>query len=145
MESSSTDMVSYDSYRQLVTFAVLLSVCIPSVICSLVVLIFFATHWSTMISKALQHHSVFILIVISLLYTTIDVPFSLNYFRIGQHPYRSIRFCIWWYWIDYSLLSMSLFVTATASIQRHILIFHSNWLNISRKRCDYSIIFRWWS
>jgi hypothetical protein len=134
MEETNDTIITYDSYREPVTFAVLLLVAIPAIICTLVILIFFFSHWHSMITKALHHHAIFLLIIISFLYTTFDLPFSLNYFRIGYHPYRSIPFCLWWYWFDYSLLAMSLFLTATASIQRHILIFNSQWLHVSKKR-----------
>ena len=102
--------------------------------CILVILAFSLSHWYIVITKSLHHHAVLLLIVLSFLYTSFDLPFSINYFRLGYHPYRSIPFCLWWYWLDYSLIAMSLFLTATASIQRHILIFHSQWLNVRRTR-----------
>ena len=127
-------MNTFDSYRQPWSFGALLTVGIPSIACSLLILSFFLANWYSMMKKALHHHTIFLLTVVSVLYTSFDLPFSLNYFRIGYHPYRSIPFCLWWYWFDYSLLGMSLFVTATTSVQRHILIFHSQWLSLGKRR-----------
>ena len=124
----------FDSYRQPWTFGVLLTVTIPAIGCSLLILVFFLTYWHSMIKKALHQHTIFLLTIVSFLYTAFDLPFSINYFRLGYHPYRSIPFCLWWYWFDYSLVGVSLFLTATASVQRHIIIFHSQWLNVGKRR-----------
>jgi hypothetical protein len=129
--SKATNMstsINYDAFQQPGTFIVLLSVTIPSLICSSTILIYFLRHRRTMIVQSPHHHPILILTAVSFLYTSFDLPFSLNYFRTDQHYYRSIRFCIWWYWFDYSLLGISFFVAMIASLQRHILIFHSNWL-----------------
>ena len=134
MNETDTITINYYIYSQPITFTSLVIVAIPSLICTLLILGFFFSHWPAMITKSLHHHAIFLLTIVSLLYTSFDLPFSINYFRIGQHPYRSIPFCLWWYWFDSSLLSMSLFLTATASIQRHILIFNSQWLHVKRTR-----------
>ena len=134
MDETNTITIDYYVYSQPITFTLLVIVGIPSLVCSLLILGFFFSHWPTMISKSLHHHAIFLLTVVSFLYTSFDLPFSINYFRIGQHPYRSIPFCIWWYWFDSSLLSMSLFLMATASVQRHVLIFNSQWLHVKRMR-----------
>ena len=127
-------ILNFDAYRQPWTFTVLLIVVILALVSTLSTTAFFFSHWKSMITKALCHHTVFLLTVTSFLYTAFDLPLSLNYFRIGYHPYRSIPFCIGWYWYDYSLLMISRCVVATASIQRHILVFRSQWLQTKRKR-----------
>lgn len=134
MERADENFNIFDSYRQPWTFGILLTVSVPSIVVSLLILIFFFANWRSMIKKALNCHTILLLTVISFLYTSFDLPFSLNYFRLGYHPYRSIPFCLWWYWFDYSLLGMSLFLTATASVQRHILIFHSHWFSVGKRR-----------
>lgn len=87
-----------------------------------------------MVIKTLCHHAILLLIIISFFYVTLDLPFSISYFHFGYDIIRTPSFCLWWYWIDYTILAISLFVTATASIQRHILIFNSQWLRIQRAR-----------
>ena len=105
-----------------------------ALLAALMILGFCFTHWDSMVNKSLHHHAVFLLTLVSLLYTAIDLSISMNYFRLGYHPYRSIPFCLWWYWFEYSVLTMSLLLTATASLQRHILIFHSHWLLVRNRR-----------
>ena len=134
MEQVNISIINYDDYREPVVFGLLIVFAVPAIILSLFILTFFFSQWNLMIQKTIHHHAIFLLIIISFLYTTFDLPFSINYFRIGQHPYRSIPFCLCWYWFDYSLLTLSLTITATASIQRHILIFHSQWLQVNRTR-----------
>ena len=126
--------MDYDSYRRPITLGLIIPVVILSLSCTFLILGYFLTHSHVMLRKSLHHHAVFLLTIVSLLYTAFDLPFSMNYFRQGFHPYRSIPFCLWWYWFDYSLVSMSLYLTATASIQRHILVFHSHLLQVRTKR-----------
>lgn len=125
---------NYDMFRRPVTFVLLLIVIIPAIVCAIFIIIFIYFHWYSVIGKTLHHHATFLLLIVSCLYTAFDLPFSMNYLRVGYHSYRSIPFCLWWYWFDYSLLAINLFVTATASIQRHILIYNSFWLNVRKKR-----------
>jgi hypothetical protein len=134
MGDSNTTSISYDSYRRPVTFGLLSVVVPPSILCALLILGFSLTHWHAMVGKAVHHHAILLLTVLSFVYTISDLPFSMNYLRIGSHPYRSIPFCLWWYWFDYSLLASCLFLTATASVQRHILIFHAHWLQVGNNR-----------
>jgi hypothetical protein len=79
-------------------------------------------------------HGIFLLTIISLLYTILDLPFTISFYRLGHNSPKTPSFCLWWYWIDHSILTISLFLTATASVERHILIFRSAWLNIYHGR-----------
>ena len=126
--------INYDIFRRPVTFVLLLIVVIPAIVCAIFIFIFIYFHWYSVIVKTLHHHATFLLLIVSCLYTSFDLPFSMNYLRVGHHSYRSMSFCLWWYWFDYSLLTINLFVTATASIQRHILVYNSFWLNVPKTR-----------
>ena len=126
--------INYDQYRKPIAFGSLLAVIIPASICTIFILAFFFSHWNVMIKKSLQHHAIFLLMIISFLYIVFDSPSTLSYFQYGYDVYRSMSVCLSWYWLHYSLLVMSLTITATASVQRHILIFHSHLLQIRRKR-----------
>ncbi len=118
----------------LVSFILLLIVEIPSIACILIILPYFFCHWHSMMTKALHNHVIFLLIIVSFFYVTLDLPFVINHYRLGYDNFRKPSFCLWWYWLDYTLLLISLFLTATASVQRHILVFNSYWLRIHRKR-----------
>ncbi|CAF1378888.1 unnamed protein product [Adineta steineri] len=133
-EENSSTITEYSIDPKPILFSILLFVEITSILCSLIILIYFFFHWKSMINKALQNHVVFLLIIVSLLYTTLDLPFTLNSQRIGYDYPQTVSFCRWWYWIDWTLLVNSLYLTAIGSIQRHILIFHNHLLQINRIR-----------
>ena len=117
------------------TFVLLLTVEIPSIACVFLVLVYFFSHWDSMITKALPHHAIFLLLIVSFLYVTLDLPFIINhYYQRGCDNLRTPSFCSSWYWLDYTLLTSSLFLAATASVQRHILVFNAHSLRLRRKR-----------
>jgi hypothetical protein len=115
-------------------FILLLIVEIPSIICTLLILTYLFRNWYTMVIKSLRNHVILILIIISLINTTLDLPFTINSYRLGYDNPRTLSFCHWWYWLDYTLIVTSIFLTAIASVQRHFLIFHAHWLRIRRIR-----------
>jgi hypothetical protein len=117
-----------------IMFILLLIVEIPSILCTCFILIFFFFNWHSLMTKGLRNHVIFLLIVVSLLYITLDLPFIISYYHLGYDRFRTPSFCLWWYWLDYTVLVMSLILTATASVQRHILIFNSHCLRVRRKR-----------
>ena len=117
-----------------IMFILLLIVEIPSIICTCFILTFFFCNWHSMMIKGVRNHAIFCLIIVSLLYVTLDLPFIISFNHLGYDRFRTLTFCRWWYWLDYTLLIMSLMLTATASVQRHILIFNHHCLRIRRKR-----------
>ena len=132
--TNETTPIDYDVFRRPVQFVLLLIVGIPAIVSAILILIFIYLNWYSVMVKNLYHHATFLLLLVAFVYITLDLPFTLNYFRLGYHWYRSIPFCLWWYWFDYCLLAMNLCLTATASVQRHILIYNSLWLNATKNR-----------
>ena len=122
-----------------VEFVLLLLVELISLICTLLILIYTYFNRQVIVNKALHNHAILVIIFISFLYITLDLPFTISSYRSGHDPYRSLTFCQWWYWIDYFLIGTSLHVTAIASLQRYILIFKSYLLRERRTRwiCHY--------
>jgi hypothetical protein len=114
--------------------APLLVVEIPAIPCILLILFYLFSHCQTMVIKVLRNHPILLLTIISFLYITLDLPFTINSYRLGCDSPRSPAFCRWWYWIDYTIISISLLMTATASIQRHILIFNAHYFHQKRIR-----------
>ena len=117
-----------------ITYILLIIVEIPAILCTSLILIFFFRNWDLIMCKVLHNHAIFLLMVVSFLYTVLDLPFIISYYRLGYDVHRTRSFCVYWYWLDYTLLTYSLFLTATASIQRHILVFNARWLQGPRKR-----------
>lgn len=108
-----------------VEFVLLLLVELISLICTLIILIYTFVNRQLVVSKALHNHAILLIIFISFLYTSFDLPFTISSYRLGFDLYRSVTFCQWWYWIDYTLVGISLHITAVASVQRYIFIFKS--------------------
>lgn len=136
MENENTTITPNENVESvyLITFILLLIVEILSSVCILIILPYFFCHWHSMMTKALHNHVIFLLIIVSFIYVTIDLPFIMNYYRLGYDNFRKPSFCLAWYWLDYTLLSVSLYLTAAGSVQRHMLVFNSYWLRIHRKR-----------
>jgi hypothetical protein len=134
MNTDNTTIVHDTTTLYTIFYILLLIVEIPSITCALLILTYSLFNWHSMITKALHNHAVILLIVVSLFYSTLDLPFTIIRYYLGYDPFQSLSFCYWWYWIDYTLLATSLILTATASVQRHILIFNVHWLRIRRTR-----------
>ena len=134
-EENSTTVEKIPSGGIPVQFILLLIVEIPALFCTIVILIYLSYFWQTLIKRALRNHVLIILVILSFLYMTMDLPFSINSYRLGSDQPRNHSFCLWWYFLDYTLIIASIFLTATASIQRHILIFHAQWLHSKRVKC----------
>ena len=134
MEDDNTTTVDDDSSPESIQFALLLIAEILAIPCTVLILFYLFQYWHTMIRKALRNHAVLLLTIITFFYIILDLPFSINSYRLGYDSLRTPSFCRWWYWIDYTIVVVSLFVAATASIQRHILIFNAQWLHFNRVR-----------
>ncbi len=79
----------------------------------------------------LNNHSIIALIIISFIETTTELPIALEYLRVGQVQPSKYSFCIFWIWYNFSLQTTNLSFMTWTSIERHILIFHSNWIQTS--------------
>ena len=134
MEDGNTTLVGDTSSSSQIQFILLLVVEIPAAICAVLILFCLFRHWHTMIRKALRNHTILLLTSISFLYITLDLPFTISSLHLGYDSPSSPSFCRYWYWIDYFLIVSSLFLTATASVQRHILIFNAACLRRMRVR-----------
>jgi hypothetical protein len=115
-------------------FRLLLVVEILSSICTLLILCYIVCDGRTTVIKAVHNHALLLIIVLSFCYIALDLPFTINSYRLGYDVFRSVAFCRWWYWVDYTLVGLSLLVTAVASLQRYILVFKGDLLRQHRTR-----------
>ncbi|CAF3918459.1 unnamed protein product [Adineta steineri] len=134
MEDDNSTITEDITYGEPIKFIILLITEILSLICSLCIIIFLCRNRLALVKKNLHNHFVLLLVSVTLINLTVDLPFTIAHYRLGYDEYRKISFCLWWYWIDYTLLIISIFLTAAASIQRHILIFNAHWFHIRRRR-----------
>jgi hypothetical protein len=101
---------------------------IPSIICSIFVL--YHLLFDRTLRHALNNHVIIILLIIELT----DVPWTLHYYLYNTNMIETPAFCIIWGWINFGLYVTQLLVFAWASLERHILIFHDQWVSTKRKR-----------
>ena len=134
MDDNSSVITPEPISGQRTEFTLLLLVEIFSILCTLLIFVHVYCNWTTIVSKALQNHAILLIVLISFTYTALDLPFTISSYRLGYDIYRTAFFCQWWYWIDDTLISLSLLITAIASLQRYILIFKSHLLRVRRTR-----------
>ncbi|CAF4966814.1 unnamed protein product, partial [Rotaria sp. Silwood1] len=84
--------------------------------------------------QAINNHVIILLLFNNLIYELIDISLFLNYYRLDTVLPATQSLCLIWIFIDEALYSVSTITVAWASIERHILIFHNQWLSSSRRR-----------
>jgi len=111
---------------------------IPSVLISLYILYKFSCF--PQYRSRLNNHPIIGLIIISFIETTTELPIALQYLRLGYVKPNKYGFCLFWIWYNFSLQTTNLTLMTWTSIQRHILIFHSNWVQTSIGRLKWHYI-----
>lgn len=98
----------------------------PSIVISIYILYQFCRHHQH--RSRLPNHFIIALVVVSLMDTTLEMPIVLHYLRLGRVETSKYSFCLFWVWVCYSLQTVNIFLMTWTSIERHIFIFHSNWI-----------------
>lgn len=105
---------------------------IGSFICTVFVLYYLLTDKA--LRHALHNHIIIILLIIGLVYELTDIPWILYYSYTGVPLISSPVYYLLWVFIDYAFYSTQIALFAWATMERHILIFHDQWLSTKRKR-----------
>ncbi|CAF0923178.1 unnamed protein product [Adineta ricciae] len=113
-----------------VKFWLLLTLAIPSTICSILVFIYFFRRWNRL---TLDHHLTLILVTVCFIQLTTNFPFIIIYNHFNWVVPTTDSFCLWWNWWEYGLNGVLLFAMAWGSIERHLLVFHRGMM-ITRKQ-----------
>jgi hypothetical protein len=121
-----------------IIFGILLTLMIPSVICSLLILYYFAR--SPELLKRLNNHVILGLLLISLiqvshkqlilkkilfffLKVTTEMPLTLMVLHTGHVAVQSSTFCHFWIVYNYALIVINLMFMAYGCIERYFLVF----------------------
>jgi hypothetical protein len=120
-----------------IRFWLLLVLSIPSILCSLLIFVYFYRRRHKL---TIHHHITLVLIILSFLQTTTDIPFAISYYQRGEVAFPSDAFCLWWTWWDYVMSAAPIFAMAWASIERHLLIFHTTLMSTRRKRWCFHVL-----
>ena len=84
--------------------------------------------------KALSNHAIILLLISNGLQTLIDVPSQLAYYYTGIMQSATVAYCVYTYFIDYTLFTTCFLLLTWASFERHILIFHKHFFDAAAKR-----------
>ena len=82
----------------------------------------------------LHNHPNLLILPITLVYELGNLLFSIHFSLTGQLLSTSIIFRTFWGFIDWTFLTLQFFLVAWATIERHILIFHSHLVSTKIKR-----------
>jgi hypothetical protein len=131
MSNNSTIPIPADSLSHSIKFVVLLAIQIPSSIASSISLIYIVL---TPAFRSKEHNrSICVLLVINFIQLMSDLPMTINFFRTGGivQP-ASSAYCLCWIWFEFTLNGISIDLMTWISIERHLLIFHSNSIRAMR-------------
>ena len=120
------------SVSRAIRFWVLLPCGVLSVGCCLVLLYYFIR--VPKLHRALYNHVVIILILLELLYLIIDIPLYLNYLRLASAWPAIPSTCLMWWLSANGLHETITILVAWAALERHVLVFHHQWLLTKKKR-----------
>ena len=117
-------MSDFYEIRRLVKYGVLQTTTVPSLICDLLVFMYFIRHYRRELLNAPHNHVIFCLLMVSFLQKMTDTSIILSYLRWGTAPIQHGTFCLIWNWLDYSGTATCLHLLAWCSIERHFFVFH---------------------
>lgn len=84
--------------------------------------------------RALHNHVIIVLLMVGLIYESINIPWIL-YNDFNRSPLiESELFYSVWTFFNYSFYALQVELFAWATIERHLLIFHDRWIRTSRQR-----------
>ncbi len=133
LNNTNSSLEDYDELiPNAVRFWVYLIFLIPSIICSLFVLYYLL--WHRTLRHALHNHAIIISMFIGLIYQVTIYPWMLYGYRYEGIWDRSRLFCTIWIFIDWGLYYTQTILFAWATMERHILIFHRQWVVTKKQR-----------
>lgn len=109
---------------------------IPSLICSL--FLFYQYLSNSVRRHAIHNHTILIIILANIILIVTDFSWMLDSLRhAGTVLSATEAFCLIWWFLDFTLYNTQTIILAWASIERHILIFHSRILSTRKQRFYY--------
>lgn len=103
-----------------------------SIPCYLFVMYHFLIHRRT--RQALYNHVIILLLGYNFIDLTIDLSMTMSYSLLGYVSPFSPIICLTWQFVDYGIWYGSISLMFWASVERHVLVFHSNLIRTARGR-----------
>jgi hypothetical protein len=110
----------------IVCFWLYLIFVIPSILCGIFNLYHLLVDRT--LRQALNNHVIIVILFLGLFFNLTDTIYSMHYYRTGYALSATRSFCFMWVYLDYTTTVSILILVAWASVERHILIFHQNWV-----------------
>jgi hypothetical protein len=120
------------SWPRPLRFWLLLIFVVPSITCSLFLL--YHLLFDRTLRHALNNHTIIVLLILAFIFQLIDIPWYLDFIRRGIVWPQTPAHCLVWWFVDLGVYNTTAIVLAWASIERHILIFHTRWISTQKKR-----------
>lgn len=111
-----------------VKFSVLLALQIPAFFLTLLIFYFFLKNRATL--KTPQNYALFILLLVTYIQLAVTIPLRIHFFALGYASPATPLYCTIWTYITYTTSTMSEYLMATISVQRHMLVFHGHVVRI---------------
>ncbi|CAF0991115.1 unnamed protein product [Adineta steineri] len=105
---------------------------IVSIPCYIFVLYHFLAHKIT--RRALHNHVIIILLIYNFIDLTVDLSLTMTYSLFDIVSPFSPIICLLWQFIDYGIWYGTISLMFWASVERHILVFHSNIIRTKQRR-----------
>ncbi len=105
---------------------------VPSIICSLFVL--YHLLFDRALRRSLNNHVIILVLIIGFICQVTIYPWMFYFYNYQGIWYRSSIFCTIWSFIDWSFYIIHIQLFAWCTIERHILIFHDQWVSTRKKR-----------
>ncbi|CAF4066630.1 unnamed protein product [Adineta steineri] len=131
MGSFPSTLTNVPSYWPTVSFSLLLLGQILSIPCYF----FVGYHiiFEKSARKALHNHVIIILLFYNFLGITFDLSLTLDFDRVGYVSLFSPTLCHFWQLVDNGIWYGGIYLMMWASFERHILVFHSNFVRTKRQ------------
>jgi hypothetical protein len=84
--------------------------------------------------QALHNHTLILILLFELVYEVIDIPLHIQFSFTGAVRPTTPTLCLVWWFIDWGFYFLLVVLILFTSIERHILIFHSQMVATKRKR-----------
>ncbi|CAF1224382.1 unnamed protein product [Adineta ricciae] len=113
-------------------FWIILFLDVPSVICSLCLIIHIIIDRTQ--RHALYNHTIFLILIVNLPVQLLDTGLYLSVIRNGLVQPSLPILCLLWLLVDYCFYCMGVILLTWLAIERHILIFYDQWVANQRGR-----------
>ncbi|CAF4129043.1 unnamed protein product [Adineta steineri] len=135
ISSSNTMKFVYDdgiAIPYIVRFWIFLVSNILSLICCLFVLYHFL--FDSNLRRGLHNHVIIIILIICLIMELTTIPWVIYLYLYEVVWIQTPTFCMIWKFLDSVLYTTTAKLAGWASVERHILIFHDQWVSTKKKR-----------